>query len=726
MINPDEYLSDLYDHLNDTPVQRKFRDIRPMPVGVVYVQWPGEDWEEMRGHLRLMKRLGYNCLKGIMLLAGFDEKRYMHMALDEGIIPWWYGEAGWEAVTPELLDRLGIPREMPIEQIREHPAFLTHQEKVMRARIDHGPAQHRRNELDPGESSAQRWTYQPGAELFSRKARIEPAAEAEFTAWLQKKYGTLHVLKDAWNAGHAGLSGAAWTTWEEALAVVRPGHRDRGFNRLKDVIRFKTEIFLRQVRERLDVELAHEPQAPVRAGGEISVFLPVAGRGVDMEGIARLLAERGSLYPSTHPAWHFDHVNYELTRTIYMYSSIVADAFKGGWSATWESTGGPQQISGYKGATAYADSHLPAYTVDEGVMTQFMLSYLAAGYRGFGFWCWSARTAGHEAGEYSLLDRNNKPGRRAVRVGQIGQAAIRWRDELWQARKQPLVGVLFDQENDMHWSVMADSGRDLFADIPAQSRVGAGRALINANIPWEHVTADNLRKGLAGRYKVIYLPAMIAVSEDIFTFLAEFVRQGGRLVMDMPGYYFDENARLTNTAQGSFFEQVFGVSIDDFQYSSNVPRKINDLALEGFVADMTVTTAKTLACYDRGLPAITVNDYGEGQAVLLGYEAALMCFKPGNTAAEAMLVQHLSGANPPPYRCDGAIVYRQSAPAADHYFIINDAPARRVALTVYDRVYTAGEEVVDQTILNPTNPIEIDLPAYSGLWIRMARERNLP
>ena len=352
-------------------------------------------------------------------------------------------------------------------------------------------------------------------------------------------------------------------------------------------------------------------------------------------------------------------------------------------------------------------------------MTQLMLTYLAAGYRGFGIWCWSARTAGREGGEYSLLDRNNQPGPRAVRAGQIGQAARRLRDELWRAHKEPLVGVLVDQENDIQWSIMADFGRDIFADVPVQARVGAARALINANVPWEHLTARNLRAALAGRYRIIYLPAILALSTDVFEILTRYVEKGGRLVVDMPSAYFDEYARITNTGKGSAFEKLFGCTIDDFQYSSNVPRSLSGRRLSGFVLDMTVTGAKVLAPYDNGKPAVTENRFGDGTAVILGYEASLSCARPGNEAAEKELVAYALGPHRPPYACDGAIAYRLAAPQADHYFLINDGPATSVRLDTGGYRYRSLSDPVTEAELTIGQPIELE--AYSGRWLRFEK-----
>jgi beta-galactosidase len=700
-------------------MQRKFRRLRPMPSGVVFMQWPGMDWEEMRRHLRLMKELGFTALKGYGLLEGFDDKKFCHMALDEGIIPWWYGEGGWEAVTDELLDRLGIPRGTPIEKLREDPVFLKHQEKVLRDRIDAMPAREQRRAAKAAGKQEAAWRYSTEAELLrAYPARLPTEAMPDYVEWLKARYGTLEELKIAWNVGHVGINGAEWTSWEQAAERALNNNKDHDYNRLKDVIRFKTHVYLRQLRRAMEAHREGDAHEPVRAGGEMSVFVNLTGRGVDMEGIGEVMADYGSLYPSTHMAWHFDKVDYELTRTVYMYSSIMADYFKGGWTATWESTGGPQQISGDKGWSDFARVHVPGYTIDAGVMTQLMLTYLGAGYRGFGFWCWSARTAGREGGEYSILDRNLQVGPRARRMGAISKAAAGLRDELWQARKEPVVGVLVDQENDIQWSVMTDYGREMTAEMPVRSRVGVSRALINANVPWEHVTAADLRAGLAARYKVIYLPGMLCLRNDLVDILAGYVRSGGRLVMDMPGRYFDEYSRITNTGPGSSFEALFGCTLNDYQYSSNVPRRLEGELLQGFVMDATATTAKVLMAYDNGLPAVLENAVGKGAAVLLGYEAAMACFKPGNDQAERRLVKCSLGGHESPLACSGAICYRLAAPAADHYFLINDGPTAAASLTTKQRYRRATDPVTGEE-LAIGKPIAVE--AYSGRWVRMEK-----
>ena len=134
--NPDPFLYERYSKLHDSPMQQKMRRIRPMPVGVVFIQHPGMSLDDCRRHFRMMKEHGFTCLKQVFSVPGVDVKTLMHAALDEGIIPWWYAEAGWEDPTPELLKEIGLDPGMRIEELRENEVWVKRQLEIMHKRVD--------------------------------------------------------------------------------------------------------------------------------------------------------------------------------------------------------------------------------------------------------------------------------------------------------------------------------------------------------------------------------------------------------------------------------------------------------------------------------------------------------------------------------------------------------------------------------------------------------------
>ena len=103
----DEYLVNTYDKLNWSPMQEKFRQIAPMPFGVVFLPWAGCTESDIRQHFRLMKHLGFTNLKQTMGTPEWPEKDVLRIAMEEGIIPFWYGEGGWGTYYTCLVAAIG-------------------------------------------------------------------------------------------------------------------------------------------------------------------------------------------------------------------------------------------------------------------------------------------------------------------------------------------------------------------------------------------------------------------------------------------------------------------------------------------------------------------------------------------------------------------------------------------------------------------------------------------
>jgi beta-galactosidase len=724
MTAADPFLHQRYDELHATPMQAKLRRHCPMPIGCVFLPWPGMTEAQARQHFRTMRELGFTCLKQTMPTPEWPVARTLHLALEEGIWPFWYGEAGFREISPELLRELGLPEDLDPVEAWEQPAVIEHHQAIYRQRIDdlHGPSSERSAVAVDSTALAARARSVPGVVGEVQGHELHPEAVPAFIAWLQDQYGTVQILKQAWNSDHVGLDQcqhwASWADVQRELAVVPT----REYRHLRDIMRFRADTFIaNHVRPLVAAQQAADPDVPVRAGGEMGIFLPFASRGTDMEGIAHALADGGSFYPSIHLTWHFEEVAFEVARPVYMQAALTHDWGKGIWTATWESSGGPSWFSGGKAPfVPWAQDQTPGFTCDHGGISQLMLSWLAAGYKGFGLWCWNHRTAGWESGEFTLLDRNHRVTERARRAGAIGRAARRHRRELWAARKEPLVGVLQDWENEAYWAAMGVTGRDHYKSEPIRARIGASRALIDANVPWEHVTPSDLAAGLGPRYGCIYLPACIALSETLLGSLLDYAEDGGRVVLDLPAAYLDGYGRVLPTGEGSAFERLFGASLDEYRYARdiNTPFSIDGTPLQGFTAALTPSSAAVLASYDQdGSPAITEHRLGAGSAVILGAQASLDCHRPGNTAMQQLIVQTCLGARRSPYRCADAVVYRLAGPAVDHWFLVNDHAARVVQLET-DIGYTRWVDALDET---PVDPAAIELEGWSARWLRALR-----
>lgn len=704
----DPFLSKLYDNLHKTPTQEKYRKIAPMPIGCVFLQRTGEGEKEIRQHFRQMKALGFNALKQIMTTPGTTIEQVQLWALDEGINPFWYGDGGWETISPKLLKQLKINEKLPISEIRNHPAMQAHQKEVLRKRILKNQ-EFAKSSPDKRSPKDRQVAYEP--EMGGRGFDLTEKGKKLFVDWVKKEYKSIETLNKAWCQFHVGLQTnqndafADWADFEKRWEKVP----DKEYSHLRDILAFKVDHADEVVRAAIRNFKQIDTNAAFRGGGEMSLFYPHAWWCVNMEKVARAMDSAGCFYPSMHLAWHYDEVKHELTRPFYMQASQMHDYFKGGWSAAIEATGGPQQFSGGKGGNGF--------TVDSALMTQFVLSQIAAGFKGFGLWTWNARDAGWEAGEYALLDRNQELSDRAIKVGKIGKAMTKYRDELWQCKKEPVVGILIDWDNDAIWAAMAVAGRDSFKMEPVKARIGLARALMNANIPFEFVSKADLLAGLGPRYKVIMAPGFVSVDKKLWPVFETFIKQGGRLVMDLPGPYYDERAVLVHTSKGSDFERIFGLSLADFQYSGvNRTWTLEGRKLQGFTSDLKITTAKSVQNYGNGAPAIVENKLGKGKAIFLGYEAANSCFRPGQTDWEKKLISFVLGENTSPYTCSNALVYRLAGKLADHYFVMNDGPKIQTRIDFKNQKYKRLTNAItgQEILLNQ----DFSVSDFDGLWIR--------
>lgn len=708
-----DFMHRKYDEMHASPMQQKFRKIAPVPAGVVYIQRPGEGEEEIRWHFRTMKELGFTNLKQIMTLPDWSHEKIQLIALEEGLIPWWYGEGGWEPITDELIKQLGIPKKLSMEEVRRHPKMIDYQNAVLKSRIEHIMAYKDStgaNRAPKGGSSA----YDPT--VGKRGLDLSEKGKKLFVKWARETYGDIETLNHAYNQHHHGLQagGQAFTSWED-FEERWEEYNHREFRILRDILRFKADYGMEELQEKVETFHNFDSNAPFRAGGELGLFRPHAYFGVDFPGIADIMRNAGSFYPSIHFTWHFDQVKDELGPTLYMQSSYINDMFKGGWSGGWETTGGPQQFGGEK-----FGQNNKGFTVDAGAMQQFTLSMLAAGFKGWGLWSWSVRSAGAEVGEYALLDHHNEVTERAVAVGKIAQGMQRYREELWGAHKEPLVGVFFDWDNEAMWTALSLKGQDSLRYRPMQARVGVSRALINGNIPFEYLNPDDLRNGLAGRYPVIYLPGVIALNKELLPVLAEYVRNGGRLIMDMPGAWMDTYSALFPRGSDSPFANLFGTVLREYQFSGiNRDWHLEGQKLIGSIGSLRPEGAEVIASFANGKPAITEHKLGKGSAVIIGYEAARACFKPGNEAMEDMLRHYSLGKLQSPYQCDGAIVYRLAHPKADHYFLLNQGKDRQVTLNFDYYQYKSASDVASGETVPLGGSIKLDTNA--GRWIRFEK-----
>lgn len=728
----DPYLTALYWKINDSPMQQKLRNIKPFPVGVVYYQQQGDNLDSAKKEFAIIRKLGFTALKQVQLKAPYNnpdfEEQVFNAALNAGITPWYYGKGGWARITQELVDTLGINMKVcpeNMEAIQSHPAMIRYQtEEIMRPRIAKNAEKNKK--LKEFLEARKTEKGEPGRNNpWIPDRLIDP-----FAKWLEKNYGTIDNLKAAWNDGFI----KKWNivTWKDAAIIMKGEGFDKfgngvgtlhhDFRCFRDAMRFQADLVVQNYVDLMYFQNQYDSIEPERTGGH-QLFENQAANGWDIEGQARAASIGGSFYSSIHQAHHFFLVNGEITKPVYLQARIIADMFKGGWAATWESTGGPNNHSGY----------FP-YTVDGNRIKQMMLSYIAAGLKGIGIWMWNARGEGWEVGEYALCNNQGKPSERAIVSGAISKVLQHQRFELWEALDEPIVGILDSWENDailgrlslgaypLNTYVFQTEWDKQFRQYHSQAKIGLARALLNNNIPFEYVTERNIAEGLAARYPIIYLPYVIALDESTLDQLMQYVENGGRLVADCPVLMMDNYGRLNKQHVGSKFERLFGFQVADYYHTFNAPKTIDGVCIKSYFGNINITHAKVLASMHDGTPAVLSASYGKGTVLMFNFEASRSVFAPGNTKMENFLCWYTLGNIRPPFEVSGnknCFVLRRSAPAADHYFVINEGEKETIKISSSVINYeTATDVLTGEKTAIVANAIKVSVPAHSAVWLR--------
>jgi beta-galactosidase len=722
----DPYLTELYWSLNDSPMQQRLRRIRPLPVGVVYYQQRDEGYAEAKEEFETIRDLGFTALKQVLLWdpdnpEGYDE-RVFRAAIDAGISPWYYGKGGWADITPELVGELGIeldpiPENMPA--IQSDPRIIEYQRHVWHERVS------RMDEKPPKPKGM----GEPGRNSPWMPERLI----GPFADWLEEQYGSIGALEEAWNCGFIGSCDYAdFTTAARELLGSDfdeygngTGKKVKDFRRYRDAMKFQSELIVENYQRTMDLYYDWDPDEPERTGGH-QLFENQAMNTWDLEGQAKTAAIGGSFYSSIHLTHHLFLADNEIMRPVYWQARTIADMFKGGWAAVWESTGGPSAFSGYQ-----------QNTVDGGTMAQLFTAYLAAGLKGIGVWMWNSRGEGWEVGEYALTDVQGDPAERAIVAGRFAERMQENRFELWEALDEPTVGILYSWENDatlgrmslgqyeLNTPVYATDHDAQYRQYHSQGRLGVSRALMNHHVPFEYLTERDLSAGLAGRYPVIYLPYMVTLSAEHREILKQYVADGGRLVADFPVFMLDTYGRLNKQREGSGFPELFGFQVGDYQHTFNRPLELLGEELYTLYGDLKLKGAEVIETFAGGVPAVVRHAYGEGEVLLFNFEAGRQTFRPGNDAMEAFLTYHTLGDHRPPYAVSGAsssTVTRRSAPEADHYFILNDGAAETITVTSDVIDYGEAVNVYSEEVLPPTpGGFSVEVPERTGVWVRVEK-----
>ncbi len=349
----------------------------------------------------------------------------------------------------------------------------------------------------------------------------------------------------------------------------------------------------------------YHPESPVHVNNH-AIFQNVAE--YDFPAWRKFLTSLGA---SAHASWHFGYFSRDQYALAVSANSEIIRSGAGNihWLMT-ELQGGNNTYSGYEAMCP---------TKDE--ISQWLWTTIGTGAKGAIFWCLNPRASGIEAGEWAMLDFQNEPSDRMKAASAIAgviqsQASlfanavvvesdinvVYIRESLWVETKQKASGKHYE-------------GRDPGGVM--KSALGYFEALseMGQQVNFKEISEFDFSKNdYTGN--TIILAHQIAIPSRYWNKLEDFVKKGGKLIVDGLTAYYDENA-VCVMKTGFPLENLFGGNIREFKLVSNLfDVRIENLTLPAHLWCGTIKTGTATPVGYSGDEIIAGrNKFGKGEVL---------------------------------------------------------------------------------------------------------------
>ena len=258
-------------------------------------------------------------------------------------------------------------------------------------------------------------------------------------------------------------------------------------------------------------------------------------------------------------------------------------------------------------------------------------SQIAAGAKGICFWQYKAERLGSESGCSGLVDIDGSPTDRSLEVGRVLREIKKERDILedYEVERSQLA-IVYDFRSDMV-SRLEDTNPEnrvggTIGYLYKRAFKGAYRGFFLSNILPDPVDLRQLRGLQNGNlYPFIYLAAPFILNLEDAEFFSRYVEEGGVLITENCLGFRDDNTWVRNASFPYELDRIFGIresipkKLKGHVSLGNASFDVNDL-----VSSFEIRGARVLGIWENGNPAVTVNEYGKGKAVAIGFHPGLL------------------------------------------------------------------------------------------------------
>jgi beta-galactosidase len=494
-----------------------------------------------------------------------------------------------------------------------------------------------------------------------------PDVQAGFAKYLKTKFKTVDELDKVWGLNYWGQRLYDWSELPPRDGIINPGWKlewERYSQWLTtDFLTWQASIVNEY--KRPDQFVMHDfagPPLPVVNELDVSKALditaanPYHGTQDDFDG-------QTSSYVG-------DYMR-SLKKTNYLVTETNAEAI--GWDSK---------------------EQFPPY---DGQLRMDVYTHAASGANMVEYWHWHSIHYGQEMYWKGVLGHDLEPGRTYAEVSRTAHELQRIGPEIANAQRKNQVAILYSNDSSYGIEFMKFSDRVSYRSILRQMY----GAMYRANVGVDFVFPESTN---FADYKVVLVPPLYVANDALLKKLAEYVRQGGNIVMSFKSGFCNEYSSVRWEMAPGPLREAAGFHYQEFSSLKNpLALKGDPFHVEGENhvsewAEMLIPdTAKPLAYYDHPFfakyPAITRNAFGKGT---LTYEGTAVSDK----LQEAVLLEVLqqAGITGPDQNLPATVRVKHGSNAKGkmlHYYFNYSSEAQ-----TFSYLYGAGVDLLSQTATN--------------------------
>lgn len=507
-----------------------------------------------------------------------------------------------------------------------------------------------------------------------------------FRKFLQDKYGTIENLNEAWGTVFWNQT---YTCFEEVYVPRTTLSNNTNPHEVLDYTRFVSDSACNFARMQSDI---------IRKYIKKDDFITTNGLFGNLDNHRMTEESLDFMTYDSYPNFAYCKDNYDENAEALrdrMWSRNLTEV-----RSISKNFGIMEQQSGANGW----NTGMAAPTPKPGQMTLWTMQSVAHGADFVSYFRWRTCTVGTEIYWHGILDYSGRDNRRIKEVQSVHEKFEKL-SEIAGSTYEANIGILKDYDN--IWDSQLDTWH---GKVEWESQIALFSAAQKTHTPIDYLyLRENTDVKEMKKYKVLFYPHPVLISEEREKLLKEYVEAGGCLILGCRSGYKDMNGRCVMDKLPGLFRELSGTDIPEYTLTSPDDEDVI-INWDGIKLNATVfndelekagENAEILGvyenCYYAGKPGLIKNSYGKGQVYYYGAafteETAKVFFEKLNMTAPYEDIITV------PKECEIAVRKKDDT---SYYFVLNYSKEEtKIIMKETKKDMFTGEDICGEILLKP-------------------------